>query len=408
MESNNSTKVSVIMPVYNSELYLRESIESVLTQSFTDFEFIIIDDGSSDNSLSIIKSYNDERINVVINEENLGIVDSLNKALMIAKGTYIARMDADDICHKDRLSIQVEFLEKYHDIGCCGSFVQILNTNKIIKHEHNPGKLHSNLLFKSDISHPAVMIRKSILLDNNIKYNKSYTHAEDYRLWTEIAAKSKLANINEVLLYYRLHYQSVSHIYSKEQRKNALLIQKQLLEELGINERFDISIHQDIVLQTYIYNFNFLNKIIDWFEFLKLQNKKKKVFELASFQQIIDEKIKLTKLHFRLVLDLIKNIKENGYSVYIWGASELGKRDLEVLIKSGVKVAGFIDSNKNKINQTINNYKIYSPDDILPQNNSFIFISSIYYEQIFPILEANSFQKYINYVCLLEEKEPFK
>lgn len=406
MEQVDSPKVSVIMPVYNAEFYLSEAIDSILNQSFKDFEFIIIDDGSVDKSLTIIKSYKDARIKIVTNEQNMGIVDSLNKALNISKGTYIARMDADDVCHKDRLLIQVRFMDNNQDIGCCGSFIQILNTNKIVKHEPNPDKLHSKLLFESDISHPAAMIRKSVLIENNIKYNRFYEHAEDYRLWCEIAAKSKVANIDKVLLYYRLHSKSVSHMHIDAQKKSAYLIQNNLLEKLGLGETDGISIHSNISLQKYIYTTDYLKSIINWLELLKSQNSVYKIFPIKSFQEVINGKIKKIKDHFQIVMSLIETIKKNNNSVYIWGAGELGKRELDTLKHSDIKVSGFIDSNTMVQGRKLDNLSIYSPDYIFNKvENKFIFISSLYYKQIESILIENSFKKFENFLSLLELKE---
>ena len=151
--------VTVLMAVYNGEKYLREAIESILDQTYTNFEFLIINDGSSDRTEEIILSYNDKRIRYIKNEQNLKLIASLNKGLDLAKGEFIARMDADDISLPERLEKQINFLEKHPEIGLLGSWVRTLgltnNRNIIFKQGHNTIRIQ--LLFNNFFHHPSVV-----------------------------------------------------------------------------------------------------------------------------------------------------------------------------------------------------------------------------------------------------------
>ena len=195
-------KISVVMPAYNAEKYIGEAIESILNQTFKDFEFIIINDGSVDHTKEIIREYNDPRI-----------VLSLNKGLDAATGKYIARMDADDIALKNRFERQVEYLDEHKDIGVLGT--GICTFGEKIKEQKrvfttNAEQLKAELLFNSCIAHPTVMIRKSVLQKYNLKYNTEFAGAEDYCLWWNIAKVSKIATLPDILLDYRIHESQIT------------------------------------------------------------------------------------------------------------------------------------------------------------------------------------------------------
>lgn len=214
--------ISVIMPVYNTkEKFLREAVESILNQTFTDFEFIIINDGSDSITEDIILSYKDLRIKYLKNEQNLGIVQSLNKAVKTAKGKYIARMDADDISMPHRLEKQYEFMENHPQCGVCGTYVTAFgNGNELLSPPSEPEILKLTLLFKKNcIAHPTVLIRRKVLEEYSFQYNEEDTYAEDYGLWLRLLGKVKLYNIRESLLNYRVHDSNISKVYRKPQQR---------------------------------------------------------------------------------------------------------------------------------------------------------------------------------------------
>jgi glycosyltransferase involved in cell wall biosynthesis len=233
-------KVTVLMPVYNGEKYLREAIDSILNQTFTDFEFLIIDDGSTDDSLKIIEFYSnkDSRIKTVINDQNKGIVFSLNRGIKLTKSKYIARMDADDIAFPDRFNKQVEFLENHNKISILGTNMLIIDQDlKILSKTCVP--THSevitwNLLFLNVIAHPTVMIRNTFFQEIG-NYSFSFPHVEDYELWLRAKDKYQFANLSEPLLYYRNHNYNIGNIYQNSQQDSALSLSclyiSQLLKE---------------------------------------------------------------------------------------------------------------------------------------------------------------------------------
>lgn len=204
-------KISVLMPVYNTEeIFLKEAIESILNQTYKDFEFIIINDGSTNNAEDVILSYNDERINYIKNEKNLGLIKTLNKGLNLAKGEYIARMDSDDISLPERFEKQVKFLDENPEIGVLGTWFKCFPSNRIVKTytEHKDIK-ESMLVSSNNIGHPTVMIRNSVIKEFNAKYDENSLYVEDYALWLFLINKVKFGNIGEILLDYRMHKDSI-------------------------------------------------------------------------------------------------------------------------------------------------------------------------------------------------------
>ncbi len=226
-------KVSVLMPVYNTnEKYLLESIESILSQTYKNFELIILDDNSTDKNLEkIIKSYQDDRILYVRNEQNLGISLSRNKLLDLATGEYLAVMDHDDISLKDRFVKQVEFLDSNPNVGVVGCYVNYMQKNKKITYPVNNKEIQEALFFGCCICHPASMIRKSVLVDNNLKYESEFSPSEDYALWCKLIGKTEFYNIPEVLFHYRDHAENTTSkrldrmIYTSDAVRN--LVRKQ-------------------------------------------------------------------------------------------------------------------------------------------------------------------------------------
>lgn len=202
-------KVSIVMSLYNNCQFLQEAVQSILRQTLKDFEFIIIDDGSLDNSLEIIKRFSkkDKRIKIIIHKKKLGLTRSLNEGIHLAKGEFIARMDGDDICLSQRLEKQIEFLEKNQDIGFCGTAAILIdkNNNKIGKkiHPAENKDIHKAVLSYCPFIHPTLMFRRQILEEAGL-YNEAFVFAQDYELVLRLLRKYKAANLKEPLLYYRV------------------------------------------------------------------------------------------------------------------------------------------------------------------------------------------------------------
>ena len=201
-------EISVVMPVYNGARYIRESIESILNQTFTDFEFIIINDGSTDNSEEIILSYNDSRIVYLKNEINSKICVTLNRGLDAARGKYIARLDCDDIAMPNRLEVQKQFLDLHTEIGIIGSDIITFGENREDQYFdfiHEPDGCRAGLLFNSCFAHPAVMMRTSIIREHNLHYREEYKGLEDLEMWWRISQYAEMTNIPQALIRYRKH-----------------------------------------------------------------------------------------------------------------------------------------------------------------------------------------------------------
>jgi glycosyltransferase involved in cell wall biosynthesis len=196
--------VSVVMPVHNGALYLSDAIKSILSQTYPHFELIIINDGSSDNSEYIINAFNDSRIKYNVFNKQQGIVAALNFGLTLAKGDFIARMDADDISLKHRLAKQVEMLLNNPEIAILGTqYIGINGRSRALPILHDDIIWHT--LNASPFVHPSVMFRTSFIKLNSIRYNVDYQFAEDLALWVECFSLTRMANLNERLIKYRYH-----------------------------------------------------------------------------------------------------------------------------------------------------------------------------------------------------------
>jgi glycosyltransferase involved in cell wall biosynthesis len=202
----DNPKISVIMSVYNGEKYLREAIESILNQTFTDFEFITVNDGSTDNSLEIIRSYSDERIRIINNEKNIGLTKSLNKALKQSRGEYIARQDADDISSPNRFEEQMKYLKEHLEVVLLGTGVYLIDENgKIVGKRIALAKPDIKDLFKGNqFNHGSVMFKKEVI--NQLGgYNELIRYSQDYELWLRIAKSYEVRNLTQLLYKLRSH-----------------------------------------------------------------------------------------------------------------------------------------------------------------------------------------------------------
>lgn len=220
--------ISIILNVYNSEDYIKECLDSIFRQSFSNFEMILTLDGCTDSTPDIVNSYKDERLKIIKNKVNRGVSSCCNNSISLANGKYIVRMDGDDIMHPQRLEKQFHFMENNPEIGVCSSWVQRFGKeNDIVKHSYDDAKIKIDLLYGNPIANPSVIIKTSTLRDNNITYNSEYNGVEDYKLWTELALVTKFSNIPEVLLRYRTHEKQLTNYQNKEEQQKLILSIKQ-------------------------------------------------------------------------------------------------------------------------------------------------------------------------------------
>ena len=228
--------VSIILPVFNGEKFLDESVRSLLNQSYKNFELIIINDGSTDKSKEIISNFSDDRILYYENETNIGLISTLNKGIELSKGKYIARMDADDISYENRLKVQVDFLEKNTDHMMCGGWAETIDNKGFktgkIKRITSDGLIRSNILFTTPFIHPTILIKSQILKETN--YGIDTLHCEDLDLWVRLSLKYKykFANIPIYLIKYRLHNSNVSIQHKQIQENNRIKYILPFIKEL--------------------------------------------------------------------------------------------------------------------------------------------------------------------------------
>lgn len=204
--------ISVIMSAYNAEKYLNQAIESILNQTYDNFEFLIYNDGSTDKTAEIINSYKDQRI-IIVNQENIGLTKTLNLALKKATGEYIARMDADDISEPDRFQKQIDFFLKNPEISLCGGQAKMIDEAGQFSSNYqvplSDKEIKKMILKHNPFIHSAIMFKKSIL--NTTKgYDESFRFAQDYELWTRVLEKFKTANLPDCLLKYRVHKKNIT------------------------------------------------------------------------------------------------------------------------------------------------------------------------------------------------------
>ncbi len=277
-------KISVLMAVHNGELYLKEAIESILSQTFSDFEFIIINDCSTDDSEIIIRSFSDDRIKLYTNNCNLGLTKSLNLGLNLCGGQYIARMDADDISHPDRFLKQIKFLDENLDYGVCGSWYTLFDDSgsihvaKLIE-QHN--LLQASLLIKNQMGHPTIMLRKSVLDNNNIRYDENLITSQDYNLWLRLSIVCKLYNIQESLLDYRIHPNQVvsskKNIAKKYTHSGRIIFLQELIKST-------FSTEEDVVLYK-----SYFNQSLSLAELKILKNVYENVRSNSNVRELYDD-----------------------------------------------------------------------------------------------------------------------
>ncbi len=239
-------EISIVMPVYNAEPYLKEAIESILNQTYDNFEFIIINDGSNDKSLEIIKHYKDSRIRF-ISRENRGLVLTLNEGIELAAGEYIVRQDADDRSTPNRLQLQLQYLKANQHTVLLGSSMDVMDESGAIKHRHavllNDPELRQELLVRSPFAHGSVIFQKKAAIESGLYRQQSWP-AEDYDFWLRLSNYGKLANIDEALYVYREHSDSISNrqntmqlAKTKEVHELAWLDRRRLISKQPINLR---------------------------------------------------------------------------------------------------------------------------------------------------------------------------
>ena len=287
---NNPPKITVLLPVYNRDDYLCQAIKIVLGQNFKDFELLIINDGSTDKSVEIVNSFKDNRIRLVNNEKNLGLIKTLNKGIELAKGKYIARMDSDDICLGNRLGNQYNFMEANPSITISGGWFRRINgkPGPVVKVATNPEEIKALLFFHTPIAHPTLIFNRENMLKHKLYYNESYKHAEDFELWVRASRLVNISNIKKVILHYRIHPSQITVASNKVQKENLNRCRKNQIAELGLTcSEAEFAIHEKLSNQRYDTSLEFLLQVQDWLLKINERNRIVQLFNPRVFESVL-------------------------------------------------------------------------------------------------------------------------
>jgi glycosyltransferase involved in cell wall biosynthesis len=344
-------KLTVLMTVYNGEAYLRETIDSILNQTYKDFKFLILDNASTDGSREIIRSYNDPRIELVALPENIGQIAALNRGLDMSDTLYVGRIDADDISLPQRFERQVEFMDSHPRIGVCGTFAFTFGGKKSNRFSWpcTSEDIKARLLFECVISHPSVVIRKSFFDKYKLRYNEELGHSEDWELWQKASAYFELANIPGYLLKYRVHSQNVSKITAHMQLETAKKLDTDTLTLLGLEKHPLRFIHREVSLVTFNAenkDRHFLEDVRQWFSELQTANRLHRVYAEEALDRLLKE---------RLFIVITKNTHLRGEVIKIFAREKLYRYvkinwTLKFLVKIILSFLGItIKTNENTV-----------------------------------------------------------
>jgi len=284
----NKPLCSVVMSVYNGEEYLKESIDSILQQSYVNFEFIIIDDASTDSSLEIIQSYDEPRIILIQNNKNLFLAASLNKGIRIAKGDYIVRMDADDVSMPERLMKQVSFMELNPQVGISGTCSEIIGYGMGHgNYSQDDQTIKFKLLHECHLLHPTLIIRKELIFDNDLFYNEEFRKNQDYELFLRGIDITEYANLPDVLIEYRHTEENIKR-ESYNQQENIFGIQKQIFLKIGVEiTATELELYKNINRQIYSDSMNIVDETYNLLTKMVKGNNRKLLFETKPFQDYL-------------------------------------------------------------------------------------------------------------------------
>jgi len=282
------------MPVYNAAPFLRESVECVLQQSASDLELIVVDDGSTDDGISIVHSFGDPRIRVVRHNGNRGLAAARNTCLDAASGEYVAWLDADDLSHPSRLHEQLKVLTRYPEVGLCGTWVKTLGSDRVHRWRYpiDSETLKSRMIFDDPFATSSVMIRRSVLKGNHAIFDHSFPSAEDYDLWERISRVTSLANVAKYLTYYRLHQKQTSNALPDRQASAVWRIQERQIAQLGLQaSEEEKEVHLKLgVRWDFTGDETWIERARNWMEKLSAANDRKGVFPKQAFAAVVADR----------------------------------------------------------------------------------------------------------------------
>ena len=282
--------VSIIIPVYNAHDYITECIESIINQTHTSIEIIIIDDASTDDSLEIVRSFNDIRLRIIRNEKNLGLATSVNNAIKISQGAFIARMDADDIAFPQRIEKQLSFLLSNPTISILGTAMQSIgHSDYLHQFPLTHSKCKVQLLFNVCFGHPTVMFRKSVFDSvENYYQDELQQYSEEYELWCRLVDRVTFANLPEALILYRTFDNKERMVAVLKRKHNSFLIRKKFITtQLGELDKNSFHIHDQISNLEKVKSYEQLNTWIYWLDKIDELNKNVQVFSKRELTEVL-------------------------------------------------------------------------------------------------------------------------
>ncbi len=289
MTSGASPALSVVLPTYNAERYIAAAIESVLKQDFTDFELLVVDDGSTDTTYARLQSLaTDPRVRLLSNETNIGLISTLHRAYQECRAPLIARMDADDICDPNRFRRQATFLKENPGVSIVGGAIRFFGN--VVPHSFqfpiNHRDIRAAMLFYCPLAHPALMFRRELIDQGLMSYDDDFRHAEDYHLWSRILLSVEAANLPEVVLNYRLHANQVSSDSSARQYAASLRVRQQMLKECGISpSEEELTLHESVILERCLPITDYMPQLATWFRRLEAANTESGYWEPAALHR---------------------------------------------------------------------------------------------------------------------------
>jgi glycosyltransferase involved in cell wall biosynthesis len=298
---SESPRITVLMPAYNRERYIRDAIESVLAQTRTDFELLIVDDGSTDGTAARVASYRDPRIRLLRNPQNLGIPATRNRGISEARGEFIAMLDSDDIAHPRRLEKQVAFLERRPRHALVGSWFRYIDDEgrpqRIGRRPTGSRRLRARLLFIGCFRNTTVMVRRGAL--EHFHYREEYQVCEDLDLWTRVSLAHESANLPEILTSYRLHDDAITSQRREQIRQMKMKITSYQLEQLGVPHRArDLELHVALRRPKRL---KATAEVLDWaerwLEELRVANQRRRVYPEPQFGLAVGERWDLLIRH---------------------------------------------------------------------------------------------------------------
>lgn len=428
---NEEIFLSVIMSVFNEENYIEESVDSILNQTYCNFELIIVDDCSTDETVNKIRQYTDERIRLICNDKNCGLTCNLNKALDVSKGKYIIRMDGDDISIKTRFEEQVNYMEQHLEVVLSGTWIKYIgDNNDIVRYKTRSDELKASLLFNSVIPHPTFIMRKDVLDENNIRYNENLPYAQDYDFIYQISRCGELANIPKILLKYRIHDKQITGEKLVEQIQCADITRRKILSDLGVDlsenefaywscfcleNKHEISALEQNTIERIINEIlekNYRKKVFSqniverYLQIRKERYLKEKIDEgVYALQKSKWEEInkykELSEKHLMmfLIMDRWLDIKQQGkqladyfvqngfFTIAIYGMGCVGERLLTEFKDSKVQVKYGIDKKADTIYTEL---ITVTPNDDFEKVDVIVVTSVFYYAEIKEMLELKT------------------